>query len=295
MLFRKELIMKQIALILSGLALSAAVLSTAGCSKSEPVTIRVCGSTTIEPFMQTAAAEFQKGRNVHISLKAEGSVSGIDSLIAGTCDIAMSSMEILPEQSDAAREKGIAVKPFLLGYDVIVPIVNPQNRISNITSEQLRNVFSRNITNWSELGEKNEKIDIVERLPSSGTYTVWHKGIAAGLNTVPECKNVSSNSGVLAYVSQHDNAIGYLSHAYLNPEVKALSLDGISPDANELLLPDYKLKRPLFLYVREERFESQVKNFIVFMIINNRGQELLRQNGFFYNFWGEESLPFPHD
>ncbi|MBN2416181.1 PstS family phosphate ABC transporter substrate-binding protein [bacterium] len=287
--------MKNVLVLASGLIISAAVFFNTGCSNSHPGEIRICGSTTIESYMKAAAAEFGRGHHLSVSIDPVGSVSGIDSLIAGSCDIAMSSMEMPPEQTDIARGKGIAVKPFLLGYDVIVPIVNPKNSVTDITSRQLTDMFTGVITRWSELGGNDAGIEIVERTAASGTFAVWHRDIAAGPASVPESTKLASNSAVLAYVARHENAIGYISHAYLNPEVKALSLDGISSDADELLLSEYTLKRPLFLYVREDRFDSRVKNFIIFMIINDRGKELLRGKGFFYNYMGEKSPPFLRD
>ena len=255
------------------------------CERDTPVTIRIYGSTTIEPFMQKAANEFQKNRNVEISIKAIGSKNGIDSLIAGSCDIAMSSMEILPEQYSKAGTKKIDIKPFLLGYDIIIPIVHPSNRITDISINDLKKVYNGSLTNWSELGGSDTTIDVVDRAHSSGTYNVWHHTIAPVKTTNSRYTIKPSNSAVLAFVSEHTNAIGYVSAAYLNPEVKPLKLNGISMADNDLLLSEYHLKRPLFLYVNEDKFINEVKGFLIFMVINERGKELLREAGFFYNSW----------
>jgi phosphate transport system substrate-binding protein len=195
----------------------------------------------------------------------------------------LSSMEILPEQIAIAKEKGISIKPFLLGYDIIVPIVHPSNKISNITFTDLKKVFAKTTSRWNAFGGADTLIDVVDRSDASGTFAIWHHYVAPA--TVDESMYTieRSNSSVLAYVSSHENAIGYVSAAYLNPDVKALKLDGISITDMDSRLSQYHLKRPLFLYVNEQKFGETEKQLIIYMIISDQGKELLRKAGFFYN------------
>ncbi len=257
------------------------------CGKKEKRTIRVYGSTTIEPFMKKAMQEFGKTEYIDFSINAVGSKNGIDSLIAGTCDIAMSSMEILPEQTALAIKRGISIKPFLLAYDIIVPIIHPSNTVSNITFDDLKKVFEGKIRKWSALGGRDTAIDLVDRSDASGTYKVWHQYVSPA-HVVGDLITVrQSNSSVLGYVSEHTNAIGYISVAFLNPEVKAMKIDGIAIAENEALLSEHHLKRPLYLYVNEEKFDvdRDARLFVIFMIVGDKGRKLLRQSGFFYNSW----------
>lgn len=261
------------------------------CGQKEHRTIRVSGSTTIDPYMRKAAASFSKKHNVTIDVDATGSKAGIDALLEGKCDIAMSSMEMHPEQIAAAKEKGIDIKPFLLGYDIIVPIVHPSNQVSDISFTHLKEVFAKNIDTWTALGGTNAIIDVVDRTDASGTYAVWHHYVAPAIVDVEAYTIEKSNSSVLAYVSSHENAIGYVSAAYLNPEVKPLTLDGIAITEGDSLLSEYHLKRPLFLYVNEETFDETEKLFIIYMIINDVGKRLLRESGFFYSSWAGQYHP----
>ncbi|MCF7974951.1 MAG: substrate-binding domain-containing protein, partial [Phycisphaerae bacterium] len=145
---------------ITALLISMVVFS---CSPKEHGTIRVSGSTTIAPFMKKAAKDFSKNRDMTVEVNAIGSKAGIDALIAGKCDIAMSSMEILPEQIAAAKEKGINIKPFLLGYDIIIPIVHPSNEVSNISITDLKDIFAKKTMRWSALGGTDTPIDVVDR------------------------------------------------------------------------------------------------------------------------------------
>jgi phosphate transport system substrate-binding protein len=272
------------------ISLLAALISIS-CAGKEHRTIRVSGSTTIEPFMTRAAKEFSGNRNLSIDVDAVGSKKGIDELIAGNCDIAMSSMEMLPEQTAAAKEKGINIKPFFLGYDIIIPIVHPSNTVSDISFTDLKNVFTNKIKRWTALGGTDTLIDVVDRSDESGTYAVWHHYVATSPVNEDQFTVEGSNSAVLAHVSAHGNAIGYVSAAYLNPDVKALKLDGIAMTEGDSLLSEYHLKRPLFLYVDEDKFDQTEKMFVIFMIINDRGKALLRESGFFYSSWAGQYHP----
>jgi phosphate transport system substrate-binding protein len=259
------------------------------CEKEAAKTIRVFGSTTVEPFMKKAAAEYSQTGNVGFSLNAMGSKNGIDSLIAGACDIAMSSSEILPEQMALAKKSGVSIKPFLLGYDIIIPIVNPSNAVSNLTFQQLKDIFEGKITRWSKVGGPDTSIDVVDRSGGSGTYAIWHHFVVPASEipyptTYQHLMIQSSNSAVLAYVFGHQNAIGYVSNVYLNPEVKPLKLDGISVTESDSLIAQYHLKRPIYLFVNEDRFGKELKDFIAFLIISDEGRKLLREAGFFSSF-----------
>ncbi|MBN1308485.1 MAG: PstS family phosphate ABC transporter substrate-binding protein [Chitinispirillaceae bacterium] len=254
------------------------------CVKSEVKNLRIFGSTTVEPFMKQAVAEYGKTRTVQFQVRGVGSKDGIDSLIAGACDMAMSSTEILPEQTARAQKNGMHLKPFLLGYDIIVPIVHPSNTISVIPFDALKRVFEGKLVGWSALGGADTAIDVVDRSDASGTYAVWHHYVAPPMATEERVTVRPSNSSVLAYVSEHTNAIGYVSNAYLNPEVKPLKLDGIAIAESDSMLSEYHLKRPLYLYVDEDRFNDDLKAFVIFMIISERGRALLREAGFFSDF-----------
>jgi phosphate transport system substrate-binding protein len=263
------------------------------CEKKSSKTLRVFGSTTVEPFMKRALTEYASSSGIAFSLNAGGSKSGIDSLIAGACDIAMASTEILPEQMARATKAGVHIRPFLLGYDIIIPIVHTANSVSNLTFQQLKEIFEGKITRWSKVGGPDTTIDVVDRSDASGTYAIWHHFIVPSQGSsleIPSQKTYQhlmirpSNSAVMAYVFEHTNAIGYVSNVYLNPEVKPLKLDGISVNESDSLLSQYHLKRPVYLFVNEDKFGKDIKDLIAFLIISDRGRALLHEAGFFSTF-----------
>ena len=263
------------------LIITAIGIAFFSCTKKEVQTIRINGSTSIEPFIQKAVTEYKKGRNITITISAAGSKKGVDDLLAGSCDIAMSSTELYPEHISAAKKQGITLKPFLLGYDIIIPIVNKENKLSDITVNQLEMVYSKKIKNWSELGEDDKNIEVVHRNASSGTGYVWSSSISHAKILNDSSTILPSNSAVLAYIAEHAHAIGYVSNVYLNPEVKPLKIEGHNLADNDSSIAQYPFKRPLYLYTRSSHFTEEVKAFIVYVIFNEGVDEIFREKGFF--------------
>lgn len=241
--------------------------------------IHISGSTTIAPFMKSVATQFKKKTDMEIKITAPGSISGIDSLIAGSCDIAMSSSDLLPRHLVFAEKNGVRIKSFLLGYDFIVPIVHPANGVSDISLTQLRAVYSGKIQNWSALGGKDAGIKIVNRNSSSGTSIIWHHTITPAGNSTG--KTLDSNSSVLADIAADETAIGYISNGFVNSEVKLLRVDGIDLGNKETWTEHYPIKRSLFLYVDENKFTDTLKSFIIFILMDDEAKKAFHGKGFF--------------
>lgn len=266
-----------------GMLLLISILIATGCTNKNEKSIKIYGSTTIEPFFRKAISKFNNSKHIRFDITAMGSYAGIDSLIDGKCNIAMSSSEPSESQLLKAESLGVSLKPFLLGYDVIIPVVHPTNKVNNISFDQLIGIYRGAIRNWSHIGGIDTTIDIVDRAPVSGTYEVWHHKLLPMSGSSDSFSIHQSNSSVLAHIAKHENAIGYVSSAYLNHEVKPLHLDGIDITRNDSLLSHYHLKRPLFLYVNENNFDNDLKRLIIFLIIDEDGRKIMSESGYFSN------------
>jgi phosphate-binding protein len=103
----------------------------------------VNGSTTVLPISQSAAEAFMaENRDVKLSVSGGGSGNGIKALIDGTCDIANSSRFMKDSEVKLAVEKGLYPVPFAVAIDAIVPIVNPSNKVANLTTQQLQDIYT---------------------------------------------------------------------------------------------------------------------------------------------------------
>ncbi len=261
----------------------------ANCTKKETPTISISGSTTIEPYIQRIVAVYKKNNDVIFNISAKGSTCGLDSLGAGTCDIAMSSTEISPDKLALAKKRGVSIKSFLLGYDIISPIVHPQNRVQSVTFKEMQDIFTGKITNWSAVEGADSPIDVINRNTYSGTFQVWNRIVHTNdTQDQATATETSSNSSILAYVSEHEHAIGYISSVYINPEVKPLLIDSIPLDDRERLIEQYPIKRPLYLYVNETKFTDEIKKFVIHIIMNERAKKIFGEMGFIRKDHGQD-------
>ncbi len=259
------------------LNLLLAVAVAAGCSKQENSVIRVKGSTTVDPITRKLAAAFQAKRDIRIEVNSAGSHSGLEALIGGQCDIAESSSEAAPEYVKKAAKAGVALKAFLIAHDHILPIVHPSNPVERLSLKQLSDIYDGRTTSWETITDQKGDIVVVGRNEASGTGDIWK----AALGIEKEITSMvvqPSNSGVLAFVAGNKNALGYISAAFLNIEVKPLKVSETSPEVQDKSAP-HPIYRSLYLYVDENRFTEEARSFIVF-ILSAEGQKLISQLGF---------------
>jgi phosphate transport system substrate-binding protein len=254
-------------------------LAPSGCSKKEPSKIRIAGSTTISPFMVRVSELYSGKGEVQIQVKSDGSLKGVQALLAKTCDVAMCSSPIPVDMLANAASKGIQIRGFPFARDVIVPIVHPSNPVSNLSLDQLASIYQGAISSWAAVGGRPGKIDVVARAPSSGTREVWNQVVLKSTECREDWVIRDSNSGVLAYVAEHPEAIGYVSLAIVNHEVKALSVDGIAPIVDTAKARKHPVSRQLVLYVDEKTLSYPVKSLIVF-VLSDKGQQIVTESGF---------------
>lgn len=256
----------------------AALFFTAGCTEKQLSEVKVKGSTTVEPITKKLAAAYQSHKKIKIEVESTGSHSGLDALISGECHIAESSSEASPEYLAKAEKAGVVLKPFLIGHDYILPIVHPSNNVTDITLEQLHDIYTGKLTVWETINQRKDPIVVVNRDSASGTADVWQDVLKIGTNLLKDPMLKTSNSGVLAYVAENKNAIGYISAAFLNNEVKPLKVNGVSHkklDKKGI----YPIYRNLYLYVDEKTFDDSIRSFITF-VMSSEGQTLVKELGF---------------
>ncbi len=251
------------------------IVNTAFCGTS----IVIKGSTTVLPICQKIAEEFMKIQpDTNLSVSGGGSGNGIKAIMDKTCDIAMSSRFIKAKEIALACEKDILPVPHRIAIDCIVPVVHPENKITNITMEQLKKIYTGKITNWKEFGGINKKIVIISRDTSSGTYEVWHKKVLKKERVIPSALLQASNGAVAQAISYNKYAIGYIGIGYINKDLKALKVNGITATSDTALNGMFPISRPLFLFTNGWP-EGKSASFINF-IVSPKGQSFVKAAGF---------------
>lgn len=254
------------------------------CSKSTE-SLKITGSDTVLPLSQKEAEEYMKDvPNASISVTGGGSGVGIAALIEGSIDIAQASRMIKFDETNKIEEQGKTLKELIIAYDALAVVVNPKNNVTNLTREQLEDIFTGKITNWSELGGADLKIVPYSRETSSGTYEFFKESILDNKNYVNGIMSMPATGAIIQSVSQTEGAIGYVGLAYINDTVKPVhvSYDGgnsfVAPSFENAKNKSYPVVRPL-LYYYTDATEQKVKPFLDF-ILSEKGQKIVEEIGY---------------
>lgn len=241
--------------------------------------IVIKGSTTVLPIAQAALEAYMKAnKDVQISLSGAGSGDGIKALIDKTTDIANSSREIKKEEITLAETKGVKPVACVVAFDALIPVVHPNNKIKDLSIDQLSQIYQGKITNWKEVGGENLKIVVISRDSSSGTFESWDHFIMKKAKVTPRAQMMASNGAIVTAIANNRYAIGYLGMGYINKSVKPLQVNGVAGSAQSVLSQKYPLARELYMYTNGEP-TGEVAKFIAF-VKSAEGQKIVTKAGF---------------
>lgn len=270
-------IIKKSFFMISAVIIASAVLI--GCSRETGKKVVIKGSTTVLPVTQKTAEAFRKLDKVSITIEGSGSGNGIKALIDGTCDIANSSREMKAEELQSAKEKGKTVKEIALAVDMIVPVVHPSNTVNNITMAQLKAVYDGSITNWKQLGGKDENIVVISRDTSSGTYEIWHEKVMKKTDVRKDALLQASNGAIVSAVAGNPKALGYIGYGYIDKSVKTITVDKVEVTIENGKSGKFPVSRKLYMYVDENKLSPDAQKYIDF-VLSDEGQKLVKEAGF---------------
>lgn len=280
---KKLLLLISLAFIISSCGNNSSENSST--EKTEKNNIVLKGSDTVLPLAQKEAEEFmKKDSTASISVTGGGSGVGFTALIDGTTDIAMASREIKLDEKTKLEINSVAVEEVLIARDALAVIVNPGNKISQLTKEQLKDIFTGKITNWKQVGGDNEKIVVYARETSSGTYEFFKEHVMDKINYDKSVLNLPATGAIVQSVSQTKGAIGYIGLAYLNSDVKdvAVSYDQGKTYVNASTVNatngTYPITRPLFFYF-DKSLDKKVRSFVDY-ILSKDGQSIVSEVGY---------------
>ncbi|MCL2343281.1 MAG: phosphate ABC transporter substrate-binding protein [Firmicutes bacterium] len=240
------------------------------CGKSAAGVVLV-GSTSVQPYAEVLAEEYHVlVPDSRVDVQGGGSATGIEAAETGTADIGMSSRNL----TDAEESKLWSIE---IAKDGIAIVVNPANPVTDLTLDQVRDIYAANITDWSEVGGHQGKIHLVTREEGSGTRSSFESLVMGKAEITPKAIVQASNGAVRQVVSSDPDAVGFISLGLVDETVKAIQLDDVMPTRDNILNGSYSLYRP-FLFVCGAPPEGPTKEFIDF-VMSAEGQRVLEDAG----------------
>ncbi len=214
-------------------------------------------------------------------------VNGYKRLINGEADIIFGARPSKSQQEDAASI-GQTIDCTVIGKEAFVIFVEEDNPVSNLTTEQLKDIYSGRITNWKELGGKNEEIVAFQRPENSGSQVMMEYFMGdTELKEPVRYEMALSMGGIVDNVSEYTNypgAIGYsfryfIEELHSESGVKILSINGVSPTLENIESGEYPLCADLVCAKLESNNKPYVQKMIDFMLSDD-GRELIKQTGY---------------
>ncbi|QDR83344.1 phosphate ABC transporter substrate-binding protein [Sporomusa termitida] len=237
-------------------------------------TVTASGSTALLPFLKPAQEEFQKkNAKVTVNIAGGGSFTGQNQVAAGSVNIGNSDVPL----QDSLKDKGL-VETKLVGIPFVF-IVNTDVAVDNLTQQQYVDIFTGKVTNWQDVGGKNQKITIIHRAKSSGSRGAIAEIVLKGAAFTDNAVIQDSNGAVRAAIGSTPGAIGYVDAAYADQSVKTLAYNGVKYSINEVVNGQY----PVFTYGRmytKGEPAGAVKAFIDYATSNEFQEAYAEKNGF---------------
>lgn len=208
-------------------------------------TVNTAGSTSMKDVMAVLTEVFEKENpGVNINYTGSGSGAGIEGATSGTCDIGLSSRALKDKEKESGAVENI------VALDGVAIVINPANGVENLTVEQIAQIFTGEITNWSEVGGTDGEIAVFGREAGSGTRGAFEE-IVGVVDTCKYTNEYSSTGDVIGNVASNPNAIGYASLSAVDDTVKTVKVNDVAPSEATVKDGTYEIQRPFLMVTKE--------------------------------------------
>lgn len=267
----KGLLMISLAVILTACGNNAE--GGSGTSSDHVATIAISGSTSVGPLAEKLAFNYEENNDVKIEINQIGSSAGITNAINGVSEIGMSSRDLKQEEIDSGLNEVI------IAYDGIVVVTHPTNKVKDLTLEQVKKIFTGEVTNWKELGGEDLEIVVVSREDGSGSRDAFQEIVDYSSGELVRSAIIASGNGnIKTTVAMNKHAVGFISFEYIDDSISTIDIDGVKATAEHVLQQKYKLSRPFLFVNKEENLTDAGQQFIDY-ILSPEGQVVVSETG----------------
>ena len=232
--------------------------------------LNIVGSTSVQPVCEQLVEEYKKSHSV-VDINVQGGGSGLGIKCSENClaDIGMSSKEVNNDNLNV----------YEIGREAIVIAVNPDNPINDLSTQQIRDIFSGKITNWREISNNSGKINVISREEGSGTLDSFKNIIMKNQDIKKDAIIQNSPGAIKQSVMEDKNSIGFVSLAHADENIKTISIDGVKISEKSICDGSYKLQRP-FLLMTSKTPNNETQN-LVRWVLSDESQEILKKEKIF--------------
>jgi phosphate transport system substrate-binding protein len=237
-------------------------------------TLTMAGSTSMEKLANVVVESFMnKYPEVVVSAEFIGSSAGVEAVLAGTVDIGNASRNLKDSEKTAGAVENI------VAIDGIAVILDSASTVTNLTKDQLVQIYTGAVNNWSAVGGADQPIVVVGRESGSGTRGAFEELLE--LEDLCKYSNeINSTGGVLAKVASTPGAVGYVSIDVLDDTIIAVSIDDVAPTEENIKGGSYLLSRPFVMAtVGDISTQSELVQAFFEYMMSDDGQELVKSVG----------------
>lgn len=272
---------------LQTLTIMGAVVTMAACgnakdgttettaSTNKQVTITAVGSTALQPLVEQVGEIYMTDHpNYSINVQGGGSGTGLTQVATGAVDIGNS--DVYAEEKDGIDASNIVDNR--IAVVGVAPVVNKEVGVTEITQDDLKDIFTGKITNWKEVGGKDQAIELINRASGSGTRATFEQWGLEGEEPMKGQEQDSSGT-VRKIVAETPGAISYLAFSYIDDSLQGLAIDGVEPTDTNVTDNSWKIWAYEHMYTQKE-VTKEVQTFIDYMLSEDVQKNVINELGY---------------